>query len=316
MAKEAYEILGNGETISVDAENEAKLGRKIYSQKKYVCCGVDAVGIECKRPVKLVSVGCKRKPYFKVIDEKNFDHIDGCSNNEKTKKTPTPTPNYAHDAHGDLFYVFEEICSGAEKNSDPKDGDPGHMGGPETEIDTPEKYNTKDIELKDKKLKNAKDVYEFFRANVSRNIPYNCHEVPAKEFIFNRDTFGDFKRGVSTFDGYCVVFAKKGVPTEDFKDKYYDFNKPIYHLFDMYSDDIKDCVYSKIAFQLVFSSKKLFNDIKEKYFFNEKYKHFIIVGDCTIVDNSESSEYLVCKCNITHKKQIVPATEDIIAYEK
>ena len=35
MAKEAYEILGNGETISVDAENEAKLGRKIYSQKKY-----------------------------------------------------------------------------------------------------------------------------------------------------------------------------------------------------------------------------------------------------------------------------------------
>ena len=82
MAKEAYEILGNGETISVDAENEAKLGRKIYSQKKYVCCGVDAVGIECKRPVKLVSVGCKRKPYFKVIDEKNFDHIDGCSNNE------------------------------------------------------------------------------------------------------------------------------------------------------------------------------------------------------------------------------------------
>lgn len=315
MAKVAYEILENGDKKRVFAEDEAKLGRKLYSQKKYVCCG-KVNSNECLCEVKIVAGDSKRiHPYFKPKNKK-IKHIPDCPNYEFDDKTDVKRINFSSDAYGDMLYFLDKFCSNSEKSTEPKDGGTGYTGGTETEIDTPEKYSIKDIEIKDKKLKNAKDIYEFFRANVLGNIPYNGHEVPAKDFIFNRDTFGDFKRRVSTFDGYCVVFAKKGVPTEEFKDKYYDFNKPIYHLFDMYSDDIKDCKYSRIAFQLVFSSKKLFDDIKDKYFFNEKYKHFIIVGDCTIVDNNESSEYLVCKCNITHKKQIVPATEDIIAYEK
>lgn len=310
MAKVAYEILENGKTKSVDADNEAKLGRKIYSQKKYVCCGVDVAGIECGCPVKLVSVGCKHKPYFKVIDEKDFDHIDGCSNNEKAKNTPIASLNYAHNAYGDIYNVFEEICFGCEKNSDPKDGDTGHTGSPETEIDTPEKYNTKDIEIKDKKPKNAKEIYDFLNANILGNIPYKDGDAPAKNFIFNNETFGDFKRGVSTFEGYCVVFAKKGVPDEKFKSKYYDFSKKIYHLFDVYPKDIKNCKYRKIAFQLNFSSKRVFESVNKKYFSKDKYKHFVVLGNWSIVNNDESSDYLVCRCTIGRTKQIVAVSEE------
>lgn len=309
MAKVAYEILENGDKKRVFAEDEAKLGRKIYSQKRYVCCG-DSNGIKCKCPVKLVSVGCKHKPYFKVIDEKNFDHIAGCSNNEKAEKTPINTLNYAHNAYGDIFNVFEEICLGSEKNSDPKDGERGHTDGPETEVYTPEKYNTKDIEIKYKKPKNSKDIYHFLNANITGNIPYKGGEAPAKNFIFNNKTFGDFKRGISTFDGYCVVFAKKGVPDEKFKSKYYDFSKKIYHLFDVYSRDIVNCKYRKIAFQLNFSSKRVFESVNKKLFSKDKYKLFIVLGDWSIVNNDDSSDYLVCRCTINRTKQIVAESEE------
>lgn len=309
MAKEAYEILENGDKKRVLAEDEAQLGRKLYSQKKYACCG-KVNNNECLCEVKIVAGDSKRiHPYFKP-QNKNIKHIPDCPNYEFDDKTDVKRINLSSNAYGDIFNVFEEICLGSEKNSDHKDGETGHTGAPETGIDTPEKYNTKDIEIKDKKPKNSKDIYHFLNANITGNIPYKGGEAPAKNFIFNNETFGDFKRGISTFDGYCVVFAKKGVPDEKFKSKYYDFSKKIYHLFDVYSRNIDNCKYRKIAFQLNFSSKRVFESVNKKLFSKDKYKHFIVLGDWSIVNNDDSSDYLVCRCTIGRTKQIVAVSEE------